>query len=79
MITHWSITFNLLLHTKKEGRGNYNLLVEQNFTSIPSRTELREANSFFKTDNQPDLLENSPTYIEPKLLLLHTRKAGTGS
>jgi hypothetical protein len=75
-ITHWSITFNLLLHKKKR---NYNLLVDQSFTSIHSRTELREANSFLKTDNQSDLVEISPTYMEPKLLLLHTKNAGTGS
>jgi hypothetical protein len=58
---------------------NYNILVDQNFTSIPSITKLQEANSFFKTDNQSEQSENSPTYIEPKVLLLHTKNAGTGS
>jgi len=77
-ITHCSITFNLLLLRTKKKR-NYNLLVDQSFTSTYSRTELQEANSFLKTDNKSDLVEISPTYMEPKVLLLHTKNVGTGS
>ena len=77
-ITHSSITFNLLLLRTKKKR-NYNLLVDQSFTSTYSRTELQEANSFLKTDNKSDLVEISPTYMEPKVLLLHTKNVGTGS